>query len=312
MSRFGGPEVLELVELERPSPSADEVLIRVAMAGVNFADTHRRTDSYVASTKLPMVPGIEVAGVREDTGERVVALCGEGGYAEYALAARDRIFPVPDGVEDAAALAMLVQGCTAWHLYRTAGRVLHGESVVVHAAGGGVGSLAVQLARPLGAARVIASASTQQKLELARALGADRVLLGEADGLTERILAANDGRPVDVIFDSAGGPVFEQSLAALAPFGRIVTYGIASQEQNEIRTGQLLRHSQAVVGFWIWHCLERPGMLGEALADLFARLCAGTLRALIGGVYPLAQAAQAQIDLAARSSTGKLVLDLTL
>ena len=115
-----------------------------------------------------------------------------------------------------------------------------------------------------------------------------------------------------MIFDSAGGPVFEQSLAALAPFGRIVTYGIASREQNQIRTGQLLRNSQAVVGFWIWHCLERPGMLEEALADLFARLSAGTLRAVIGGVYPLAQAAQAQIDLAARSSTGKLVLDLTL
>jgi NADPH2:quinone reductase len=312
MSRFGGPEVLELVELERPSPNPDEVLIRVAMAGVNFADTHRRTDSYVARTTLPMVPGIEVAGVREDTGERVVALCGDGGYAEYALAARDRVFPVPGGVEDAAALAMLVQGCTAWHLYRTAGRVRDGESVVIHAAGGGVGSLAVQLARPLGAARVIASASTEPKLELARELGADRALLGAPDGLTERILAANDGRPVDVIFDSAGGPVFEQSLAALAPFGRIVTYGIASREQNQIRTGQLLRNSQAVVGFWLWHCLERPGMLGEALADLFARLSAGTLRALIGGVYPLAQAAQAQIDLAARSSTGKLVLDLTL
>jgi NADPH2:quinone reductase len=311
MARFGGPEVLELVELERPRPSADEVLIRVAMAGVNFADTHRRTDSYLAHTTLPTVPGSEVAGVREDTGERVVALCGAGGYAEYVLAARDRVFAVPDAVADAAALALLVQGCTAWHLCRTAGRVAAGESVVVHAAAGGVGSLAVQLARPLGAARVIASASSEAKLALARDLGADRAVLGEADGLTERILAANDGRPVDVIFDSAGGAVFDASLAALAPFGRIVTYGIASLEQNQIRTGQLLRNSRAVVGFWLWHCLERPGMLAEALSDMFARASAGTLRTLIGGVYPLAQAAQAQTDLATRSTTGKLVLDLT-
>jgi len=310
MARFGGPEVLELVELERPRPGRDEVLIRVAMAGVNFADTHRRTDTYLASTTLPTVPGSEVVGVREDTGERVVALCGTGGYAEYALAARDRVFAVPDGVDDAAALAMLIQGCTAWHLYRTAGRVARGESVVIHAAAGGVGSLAVQLAHPLGAARAIASASSEPKLALARELGADRVLLGAPDGLTERILAANDGRPVDVIFDSAGGAVFDASLDALAPFGRIVTYGIATREQNEVRTGRLLRNSQSVVGFWLWHCLERPEMLAEALLDLFARVSAGTLRALIGGIYPLAQAAQAQIDIAARSTTGKLVLDL--
>jgi NADPH2:quinone reductase len=104
--------------------------------------------------------------------------------------------------------------------------------------------------------------------------------------------------------------VFDASLDALAPFGRIVTYGIATREQNEVRTGRLLRNSQSVVGFWLWHCLERPEMLAEALLDLFARVSAGTLRALIGGIYPLAQAAQAQIDIAARSTTGKLVLDL--
>src|SRR5271154_6691705 len=123
MTEFGGPEVLKLAELPTPVPSPEEILIKVSRAGLNFADTHTRTNSYVQKATLPLVPGGEVAGVREDTGERVVALVGSGGYAEYATAPTDRVFPIPDGVDDATALALVIQGTTAWHLYRTAGRV---------------------------------------------------------------------------------------------------------------------------------------------------------------------------------------------
>src|SRR3954469_22169821 len=133
-ARFGGPEVLELVELPVPEPAAGEVLVHVSRAGLNFADTHQREDAYVQKQTLPLIPGSEVAGVREDTGERVVALVGHGGYAEYALAPANLCFPIPEGVADETALAVLIQGLTAWHLYRTAGRVQHGETVVVHAA----------------------------------------------------------------------------------------------------------------------------------------------------------------------------------
>jgi len=154
---FGGPEVLELVELPVPRPGDGEVLIRVSRAGVNFADIHQRRNEYLAEQRLPLVPGAEVAGVREDSGERVVALCGRGGYAEYATAPAALTFPLPDAVDDGTALALLIQGLTAWHLYRTSARLQPGESVVVHAAAGGVGSLAVQLARPMGAGRVIAT-----------------------------------------------------------------------------------------------------------------------------------------------------------
>src|SRR3954467_6822777 len=125
---FGGPEVLELVEVPVPEPAGDEVLVRVTRAGLNFADTHQREDQYVARQSLPLTPGSEVAGVREDTGQRVVALCGHGGYAEYAVAPGDRVFPIPDGLDDDAALALLLQGLTAWHLYRTCARVARGES----------------------------------------------------------------------------------------------------------------------------------------------------------------------------------------
>ena len=311
MSEYGGPEVLRLVELPVPEPAADEVLVRVTRAGLNFADTHRRTNTYLAKDALPLVPGSEVAGVREDTGERVVALVGSGGYAEYALAPTALTFPIPDGVADETALALVLQGLTAWHLYRTAGRVAEGESVVVHSAAGGVGSLAVQLGRPLGAGRVIATASTQDKRDLALELGADVAVDGSADGLTERLVDANGGQPVDVVFEMAGGAVFDASLAALAPFGRLVTYGIASGENNTIRSGSLMRRSRAVVGFWFAHCLSRPAMIDGALADLFERVRRDELRVVTGPAYPLDQAAQAQTDLAARRTTGKVTLDPT-
>jgi len=309
MTEFGGPEVLKLVELPAPEPGASEVLIRVTRAGLNFADTHTRTNSYLAPAELPLVPGTEIAGVREDTGERVVALSGNGGYAEYATAPAALTFPIPDGLDDGTALALLLQGLTAWHLFRTSAQMRRGESVVIHAAAGGVGSLAVQLARPLGAGRVIATASSEDKRALARELGADVAIDAAPDGLTDRIVEANGGGRVDVVLEMAGGSVFDESLAALAPFGRLVTYGIASQEPNQVTTGSLMRRSRGVIGFWLMHCLGRPEMVDEALADLFDRAVRGELRAVIGGIYPLEQAAQAHIDLQERRTTGKLLLD---
>jgi NADPH2:quinone reductase len=311
MSDYGGPEVLELVELPVPEPADGELLVKVTRAGLNFADTHRRTNSYLAKDELPLVPGSEVAGAREDTGERVVALCGSGGYAEYATAPSALTFPIPDGVSDETALALVLQGLTAWHLYRTCAKIAPGETVVVHAAAGGVGSLAVQLGKPLGAGRVVATASTEEKRALALELGADAAVDGAPEGLKERLIEANLGRPVDIVLEMAGGAVFDQSLDALAPFGRLVTYGIASRENNTVRSGDLMRSSRAVVGFWFMHCIGRPEMIDEALADLFERVARGELRVVTGPAYPLEQAAQAQTDLAERRTTGKVTLDPT-
>jgi NADPH:quinone reductase len=311
MQEFGGPEVLQLVELPAPEPAEGEVLIRVGRAGLNYADTHQRTNSYLAKATLPLIPGSEVAGVREDTGERVVALCGNGGYAEYATAPGALTFPIPDGVDDATALALLLQGLTAWHLYKTCARVQPGESVVIIAAAGGVGSLAVQLGKPLGAGRVVAVASSKEKRDLTLELGADVAVDAAPEGLAERLVEANLGEKVDAVFEMAGGRVFEECMSALAPFGRCVTYGIASEEPNTVSTGSLMRRSQAVVGFWLMDCIGRPAMIDDALADLFARVAAGELRVVVGGTYPLADAGQAQIDLRARRTTGKVLLDPT-
>src|SRR3954465_13521671 len=250
VQEFGGPEVLRLVEVPVPEPGEGEVLVRVTRAGITYADTHQRRNEYPPQAELPLVPGAEVAGVREDTGERALSLCGTGGYAEYATAPEALTVPVPEGVDDGAALAMIVQGLPAWHLYRTSARVREGETVVVHAAAGGVGSLAVQLGRPMGAGRVIATASSEEKRALALELGADAAVDGAPEGLADRLVAANHGRRLDGILGRGGGEVFEQSTEALAPFGRLVVYGISSREQNEVRTGRLLRRSHTVAGFW--------------------------------------------------------------
>jgi NADPH2:quinone reductase len=309
IEEFGGPEVLQLVDIPQPEPAEGEVLVKVSRAGMNFADTHQRHNDYIAKAELPLVPGSEVAGVREDTGERVLAMAGTGGYAEYATAPASLTFPIPDGVTDEEALALLVQGLTAYHLYRTCARIEAGESVVVHAAAGGVGSLAVQLGKPMGAGRVIATASTEEKRQLALELGADAAIDSAPEGMAERLIEANLSQRVDAVFEMAGGRVFEESEKALAPFGRLVTYGIATREQNEVRTGQLMRRSHAIVGFWLMHCIGRPAMIDEALADLFERVRRGELRVVVGATYPLSEAAQAQVDLAERRTTGKLVLD---
>ena len=309
---FGGPEVLELVEVPVPEPAGDQVLIEVARAGVNFADTHQREDSYVQRQSLPLTPGSEVAGVRTDTGERVVALVGHGGYAEYALAPADRVFPIPDGLDDGAALALLIQGLTAWHLYRTCARVGPDDSVLVVSGAGGVGSLAVQLGKAMGAGRVIATASSEETRELCVRLGADAAIDGDAsdaDALRDRILGANHGREVDVVLEMAGGPLFDVALRATADMGRMVVYGISSRDQNEVRTGRLLKRSQSVIGFWLFHYLERREHLEQPLAELFDLAARGEVEVVVGETYGLSEARRAQEDLAARRTRGKLLLD---
>jgi NADPH:quinone reductase len=310
VNRWGGPEVLELVEDEPlPEPGQHETLVRVNRAGINYADTHAAENSYLSRYELPLIPGSEVAGVTED-GRRVVALVPSGGYAEYVAVPIAGAIPIPDGVTDAQALAMLVQGLTAWHLYRTSARLAEGESVVVHAAAGGVGSLAVQLGKTFGAGRVIATASSEEKRELALELGADAAVDVTREDLADALREANDGRRVDVVLEMAGGRVFDESLRALAPFGRLVAYGAASRETNTVSSGALMARSQAVVGFWLVDCLRRPAeMIAAPLQDLFGRVAAGGLRVVEGAAYPLSEARRAHEDLRARRTVGKLVLD---
>jgi NADPH2:quinone reductase len=308
IEEFGGPEVLQVVDLPEPEAGDGEVLIEVSRAGVNFADTHQRENSYLARYEVPMVLGGEVAGRAED-GRRVIALLANGGYAEWAVAPQAMVHSVPDGLDDGAALALLIQGLTAWHLLKTCARVSAGESVVVISGAGGVGSLAVQLAKPVGAGRVIATASTEEKRSLALSLGADAVVDPAEEDLTEALVGANGGNQVDVVLEMSGGRVFSQSAEALAPFGRIVAYGIASREQNTLETGRLMRKSRAVIGFWLMHCLGRREMVEEPLADLFDRAARGELRPQMGETYPMSDVRRAHEDMQGRRTSGKVLLD---
>ncbi len=317
VSRFGGPEVLELVDLPVPEPESPHLLLDVEAAGINYADTHQVADDYLAPQTLPFVPGAEVVG-RDADGRRVVALVTNGGYAEQVLAHPATTFALPDEVDDTTALAFILQGTTAWHLLQTSAHFVPGESVLVHGAAGGVGSLAVQLAREWGASRVIATASSTEKRDLARELGADVALdpgpaAGDPTDLRDAIREANDGRPVDVVLELAGGRVFDASLAALAAFGRLVTYGVASRvPPTPVQPARLIASSRAVVGFWLVHALRLPGGLRPAMEELLDLHAAGRLRAVPGGRYPLEHARRAHQDLAARRTQGKLLLDPTL
>jgi len=218
------------------------------------------------------------------------------------------LVPVPDTVSDDQAAAILLQGLTAHALVHRCARLEPGETVVVEAAAGGTGILAVQLAKRQGA-RVIGLASSPEKRELVERLGADATGDSRADDLEAAILEANDGKPVDAVLEMTGGEAFEASMRTLAPFGRMVTFGIASREQNEVATGSLMRNSRSVVGFWLMHLFSDPVGMAEAVSELFGALEMGDLEVVIDSVRPLSEARQVHEDLAARRTQGKVLLD---
>lgn len=308
ITEFGGPEKMELVDLPDPEPGAGGVVVDVTRAGINYADTHAIRDDYLAKQALPLIPGAEVAG-RTPDGRRVAAIIASGGYAQKIAVPEAALVPIPDEVADDVAAALLLQGLTARSLLQISARLEPGESVAIHAAGGGTGSLAVQQAKRMGAGRVIALASSERKRDLALRLGADAAVDSCSEDLTAAIIEANDGKQVDVVLEMTGGPAFDASLAALAPFGRLVTCGLASGEPNQILNSDLMGTSRAVVGFWLMHLFTRPDAIRAGIAELMAAVSSGELEVVIGGVYPLADVRQAHEDLRGRATEGKLLLD---
>jgi NADPH2:quinone reductase len=310
IQKFGGPEVLEHVDLDDPTPGEGEVLVEVARSGVNFADTHASRNDYLAEQSLPLVPGAEVSG-RTDDGRRVAALLANGGYAQRVAVPEALLVPVPDEVDDEQAAGVLLQGLTAMALVRRCARIEEGETIVVEAAAGGTGTLAVQLAKRAGA-RVIGLASSEEKRALVEELGADACVDSRAEDLGAAIREANGGERVDAVLHMSGGEAFDAELGVLAPLGRMVVFGIASREQCEVSTGALLRGSKSVVGFWLAHLLTRPALVGPMVGELLGAVASGELDVTIGEVYPLSEAARAHEDLIARRTSGKLLLDPSL
>jgi NADPH2:quinone reductase len=311
ITEFGGPEVMQLVDLPDPVAGPDQVLINVSAIGLNFADTVQIRNQYVTQQKLPLIPGLEVVGTTSE-GKRVLASISEGAYAQKVVAHKSAAMEIPEGVSDEAALAMLVQGTTAWHILKTFGHLVPGESVVVHAGAGGVGSVAIQLAKMWGA-RVIAVTSSDEKSALAKSLGADVTVDAKSANLAQAMLDANNGKPVDLVLEMVGGKTFDASLEVLAPFGRVIVYGMASGEMaTPVNSISLLGTSKTITGFWLGHCFGKKELLDDVIAQLFILIKNGKLKPIIGATFPLSKAGDAHKAIVGRGTTGKITLDPAL
>ena len=311
ITEFGGPEVMQLVELSDPVAGPDQVLIDVTAIGLNFADTVQIRNQYVTQQVLPLIPGLEVVGTTPE-GKRVLASISEGAYAQKVVAHKSAAIEIPEGVSDEAALAMLVQGTTAWHILKTFGHLVPGESVVVHAGAGGVGSVAIQLAKMWGA-RVIAVTSSDEKSALAKSLGADVTVDAKSANLAQAMLEANNGKPVDLVLEMVGGKTFDASLEVLAPFGRVIVYGMASGEMaTPVNPISLLGSNKTITGFWLGHCFGKKELLDDVIAQLFILIQNGKLKPIIGATFPLSKAGDAHKAIVGRGTTGKITLNPAL
>ncbi len=307
IEEFGGPEQLKLVDLPDPEPSDGMVVVDVARSGINWADTHAIRNDYLAEQELPLVPGAEIAGTTAD-GKRVAALMNNGGYAQKAAVPEAFLVPLPDEVSDEQAAGLLLQGMTAHALLHYCAHVEKGETVVIEAAAGGTGSLAVQLAKRAGA-KVIGLASSEEKRALAERLGADATADSRADDLKAAILEANGGEKVDVVLHMSGTG-FEAELSSLNMLGRIVAFGNAARHPNEVATNYLLQTSKSVMGFWLVALIaQRQDLIASMIADLLGAVAAGELEVTIGATYPLSEAARAHEAMQERGTSGKLLLD---
>ena len=302
---------MQLVDLPDPVAGPDQVLINVSAIGLNFADTVQIRNQYVTQQKLPLIPGLEVVGTTSE-GKRVLASISEGAYAQKVVAHKSAAMEIPEGVSDEAALAMLVQGTTAWHILKTFGHLVPGESVVVHAGAGGVGSVAIQLAKMWGA-RVIAVTSSDEKSALAKSLGADVTVDAKSGNLAQAMFDANNGKPVDLVLEMVGGKTFDASLEVLAPFGRVIVYGMASGEMaTPVNSISLLGTSKTITGFWLGHCFGKKELLDDVIAQLFILIKNGKLKPIIGATFPLSKAGDAHKAIVGRGTTGKITLDPAL
>ncbi len=317
VAAFGGVENLELVELPEPEPGPGHVVIDVEASGVNYADVMQRRGLYTGGPKPRFVPGLEVAGTVAAVGEgvtnvavgqTVMAAVPNGGYAERAVTYAAGVMPRPAGMSARAGAAFPVNFYTADYSLHFAGNVQPGHTVLIHAAAGGVGTAAVQLAK-LAGARVIATASSREKLDRVAALGADVLVDYTKEDFLEVVRRETDGHGVELVLESVGGEVFEKSVAALRPLGRIIVFGIASSDVRRPDPRELLFRNIWVIGLHVGLLMMTPSIVGPASERLFGQLASGKIEPQVGHVLPLAEAAKAHELLSNRANYGKIVLE---
>ncbi|MGD9618420.1 MAG: NADPH:quinone oxidoreductase family protein [Mycolicibacterium sp.] len=321
IAELAGPKAAEVVEIEEPTEDAageDTVLVDVHAAGVAFPDALQSRGLYQYKPALPYVPGAEFAGVVRSApegahvqpGDRVAGLtmlCGA--MAEVVALQPERLFKLPDSVSFESGAGLLFNDLTVHFALRTRGRLADGETVLVHGAAGGIGTSSLRLAPPLGASRVIAVVSSQEKVDVARATGATDVVL--ADGFKDAVKELTGGRGVDIIVDPVGGDRFTDSLRSLAPGGRLLVIGFTGGEIPTIKVNRLLLNNVDAVGVgWGAWVLSHPGFLQQQWAELEPLLASGAVSAPDPEVYPLARAGEAIAALEERTAQGKVVVSL--
>lgn len=314
---YGYSDVLESSERPVPEPDTGEVRIEVRAAGINYADIVQRQGAYPGGPEPPFVPGMEAAGLvdavgpdtEHEVGDRVVAMLNHSGYAEYGIASESRLFDVPEDLSFAEAAAFPVQFLTAHNVLHEWGGLEAGERVLVHAAAGGVGSAAVQLADAAGA-EIFATASTREKLDLARDLGADHTINYTEESFSDRIDEITDGRGVDMVLDGVGDDTFTESLDCLAHFGRVVAYGAASGRPGTVDTATLLFNNHSVIGFHLGQAIARdPQRVLAGVPELQELVADDAIEMHVGARFDLDDAADAHDAIQNRETTGKVVLE---
>ncbi|HXG92085.1 MAG TPA: quinone oxidoreductase [Blastocatellia bacterium] len=312
---LGGPEVLRYEDIEPPQPATGEVLVRVRAVGVNFADTLLRRGQYLVQPQLPAVPGAEAAGVVEDVGEGVdkdligrrVAFLSQACYAEYTVVPARQLIPLPNSISFEQGAAFPLQALTAYHMLYTMDRIEPGKSVLIHAAAGGVGLLAVQMVKHAGGI-AYGTTSSEEKAELVREMGADAVILYNKSDFAEEINRITNGRGVDLVLDSVGKATIEGSLKSLAPFGHLISYGAASGRPDPLDVRLLYEKSLKVSAFWLVTAMRVPEIAVRAIQQVVEWVASGKLKLTIGLTLPLAEAAEAHRRMEGRETVGKIIL----
>jgi len=311
----GGPEVLRLDEVEKPRPQPGQALVKIHAVGVNFADTLLRRGMYLVQPSLPTIPGAEAAGVVEAVGDEAdrswvgarVTVLGPPCYAEYTVAPVQQLIPLPDGVSFEQGAAAPLQALTAYHMLYTMDRVGPGKSVLVHAAAGGVGLLAVQMAKQAGA-QVYGTTSSEEKAAHVRAMGADAVVLYDRTDFAQEALRLTGGRGVDLVLDSVGQATLAGSLIALAPFGHLISYGAASGRPDPVDLISLYEKSLKVSAFWLMTVTRVPEIAMPGVVRVMEWVASGQLKLVVGLKLPLEQAAEAHRQMESRATVGKILL----
>ncbi len=319
LSQYGPPSELTLVDTHIPQPQAGEVLIKVEAAGVNYSDILRRRNQYFQPTPLPYILGSEAVGkivsVGANVAEPYVAgtavlaiLSFGGGYSEYVVSMAQYCVPLPPGMDAKTATGIFVQGSTAQLMISQVAKELKGKSVLINAAAGGVGSLLVQLAK-LNGARVIAASSADEKLQVARANGADATVNYSLPNWSEKVKEANNGTGVDIAFEMVGGEVYNETIKSLAPGGHLIIYGCASGVQGTIHPEHFVDENISQSGFNLaFYITHKMPVWQEALGTVIGLLAQGKLKVDTSQAFDLKDAAEAHRQIEARQTTGKVVL----